>query len=111
MDVAEDVPEPQILFQRPGKIGVDHGGPSCVRDDTETDHQKPVVDRGRGNRLAGGYGDPLERDPARVLDDVLDGLISAETAERDYGVVIVAGSHVDAVATESARAARRIRAP
>ena len=36
---------------------------------------------------AGGYGDPLERDPARVLDDVLDGFISAETAERDYGVV------------------------
>ena len=37
--------------------------------------------------------------------------ISVETAERDYGVVIVAGSHVDAVTTESARAARRTRAP
>ena len=36
---------------------------------------------------------------------------SAETAERDYGVVIVAGDHVDAAATESARAARRTRAP
>ena len=58
---------------------------------------------------AGGYGDPLERDPARVLDDVLDGLISAETAQRDYGVVIVAGNHVDAAATESTRAARRVR--
>jgi N-methylhydantoinase B len=39
----------------------------------------------------GGYGDPLRRDPARVLDDVLDGMISAETALRDYGVVIEAG--------------------
>ena len=56
---------------------------------------------------AGGYGDPLELDPARVLDDVLDGFMSAETAKRDYGVVIVAGSQVDAEATEAARAARR----
>ena len=62
-------------------------------------------------RGAGGYGDPVERDSARVLDDMLDGFISAETEERDYGVVVVAGSHVDAVATESARAARRTRAP
>ena len=55
----------------------------------------------------GGYGDPLERDPAQVLDDVLDGLISAETAERDYAVVIAPGSRLDAAATEAARAARR----
>ena len=64
--------------------------------------------RGAGGR---GLRRPLERDPARVLDDVLDGFISAETAERNYGVVVVAGSHVDAVATESARAARRTPAP
>ena len=25
----------------------------------------------------GGYGDPLERDPAKVLDDVLDGFITS----------------------------------
>ena len=55
----------------------------------------------------GGYGDPLERDAAQVLDDVLDGLISAETAERDYGVVIAGGDTLDEAATEAARAARR----
>jgi N-methylhydantoinase B len=55
----------------------------------------------------GGYGDPLERAPAQVLDDVLDGFISAETAERDYGVVIAADNRVDAEATEAVRAARR----
>ena len=33
--------------------------------------------------------------------------ISAETADRDYGVVIAADHRVDAGATESARAARR----
>ena len=37
---------------------------------------------------AGGYGDPLERDPAAVLSDVLDGFTTIELAERDYGVVI-----------------------
>ena len=31
---------------------------------------------------AGGYGDPLERDPARVLDDVLDDYVSIEAAAR-----------------------------
>ncbi|WP_193175746.1 hydantoinase B/oxoprolinase family protein [Oricola nitratireducens] len=36
----------------------------------------------------GGYGDPLERDPAKVLDDVLDGFITPEHARDDYGVVL-----------------------
>ncbi len=36
----------------------------------------------------GGYGDPLERDPDGVLEDVLDRYISLESAGRDYGVVI-----------------------
>jgi N-methylhydantoinase B len=37
---------------------------------------------------AGGYGDPATRDPRRVLEDVLDGFISLETARQAYGVVI-----------------------
>ncbi|MCX6049249.1 MAG: hydantoinase B/oxoprolinase family protein [Chloroflexi bacterium] len=36
----------------------------------------------------GGYGDPFTRAPARVLDDVVDGYVSLEAAERDYGVVV-----------------------
>ena len=36
----------------------------------------------------GGWGDPLEREPDRVLDDVLDGFVSVEAAQRSYGVVI-----------------------
>lgn len=34
----------------------------------------------------GGYGDPRDRDRQAVVDDVLDGLITAEDAESDYGV-------------------------
>ena len=37
---------------------------------------------------SGSYGDPFEREPQRVLDDVLDDFITVEMAEKDYGVVI-----------------------
>jgi len=36
----------------------------------------------------GGYGDPLERDPQLVLEDVIDGLVSAMAAREVYGVVL-----------------------
>jgi N-methylhydantoinase B len=59
---------------------------------------------------AGGYGDPLERDPARVLEDVLDELVSVEAARRDYGVVVVGDDldrRVDERATRALRESRR----
>ncbi len=36
----------------------------------------------------GGHGDPFARDPERVLDDVREGIVSPEAAERDYGIVL-----------------------
>ena len=36
----------------------------------------------------GGYGDPLQRDPEAVLEDVMDRYVSLESARHDYGVVI-----------------------
>ena len=36
----------------------------------------------------GGYGDPFTRDPEAVLWDVIEGYVSMEAAERDYGVAI-----------------------
>jgi len=38
--------------------------------------------------MGGGYGDPKKRDPQAVLNDVLDGYVTRETAERVYGVAI-----------------------
>src|SRR5215472_5237778 len=52
----------------------------------------------------GGFGDPRERDPERVRDDVLDGLITAEQARRDYGVAVDANGTIDVAATERLRA-------
>jgi len=37
---------------------------------------------------AAGFGDPFERDPEMVLEDVLDEKITPEHAEREYGVAI-----------------------
>ncbi len=36
----------------------------------------------------GGHGDPRERDPALVLDDVADGLVTPERAREDYAVAV-----------------------
>ncbi len=55
----------------------------------------------------GGYGDPLERDPAAVARDVADGLVSPEAAAEDYGVVASDDGRVDWAATRELR--RRIR--
>ena len=54
----------------------------------------------------GGFGDPRTRDPQAVLDDVLDGLITAEEARRDYNVAIDAQGRLDLRETERLRAAR-----
>jgi len=54
----------------------------------------------------GGYGDPFARDPARVLEEVLDGLLTIGEARALYGVVIRDGA-VDEPATRSARAVPR----
>lgn len=57
----------------------------------------------------GGFGDPLERDPKRVLEDVADDYVSVERAARDYGVVVktidadTCDYEVDAAATKSLR--------
>jgi N-methylhydantoinase B len=60
---------------------------------------------------AGGYGDPLDREPARVLDDVLDDYVSVQAAREEYGVVIAGKGtalRVDAAATERLRARMRL---
>jgi N-methylhydantoinase B len=36
----------------------------------------------------GGFWNPLEREPEKVLADVRSGYVSLEAARRDYGVVI-----------------------
>jgi N-methylhydantoinase B len=56
----------------------------------------------------GGYGDPIDRDPALVLKDVTQGLVTDEPALEIYGVVIDdARTAVDEEATHAKRVAIR----
>lgn len=52
----------------------------------------------------GGWGDPLERNPEKVLRDVRNELVSMNSAREDYGVVIQSDSwSVDYNATQKLR--------
>ncbi len=68
----------------------------------------------KGNQAGGGgYGDPLERDPQRVLHDVLERYETRERAEAVYCVLLVEDEHgqmtVDAEGTRRLRAGQTVR--
>lgn len=70
-----------------------------------------IVKRGDVVRLetggGGGWGHPYDRETHQVLQDVLGGFVTRESARRDYGVVLAAdGRSVDEVATRSVRSDR-----
>jgi N-methylhydantoinase B len=55
----------------------------------------------------GGWGHPFDREPERVLADVLGGFVSRESAEREYGVMLSSdGRAVDQSATSRRRRSR-----
>ncbi|MFH1650733.1 MAG: hydantoinase B/oxoprolinase family protein [Chloroflexota bacterium] len=77
-------------------------------------HTMDIAHLGHGDvivtRTAGGsgWGNPLDRDIARVREDVREGVVSAQRAKDVYGVVIDPGTAVvDKAATEKLRAARK----
>jgi N-methylhydantoinase B len=55
----------------------------------------------------GGFGDPLEREPARVAADVAAGYLTRDQAARRYGVAIGSDGAVDASATAARRKSLR----
>ncbi len=57
----------------------------------------------------GGWGDPLEREPARVRWDVVEGLVSAKAARESYGVVLDARGECDDAGTQALRRDMRAR--
>ena len=73
----------------PNSLVVRYGGPSPRR--IECMANGVPHEPGEGFEYCygggGGFGDPLDRDPRAVLDDVLDELVSLRSANDDYGVV------------------------
>jgi len=88
---------------------------------TRVDHEGDVTERPaigpspllHGDRFVhelasgAGWGDAFSRDPAAVLGDVRNGLISRERALADYGVVVSPDETLDDAATTAERARRR----
>ena len=94
-----------------------HGGLAGAAGVVHTSLGTRLKSKGRqsvryGERLilelpgGGGYGSPLERDPGRVREDVLDGLVSHDAALSEYGVVLTDGLEVDHDATRKLRQQR-----
>lgn len=114
-----------MKYPMPGIAGGKPGAPNKLTirwgsdDPFVVEHTAEWVPMSAGQKInydyggGGGWGDPLERDPQAVLDDVLDEYVSVEGAARDYGVVL-RGSladltlEVDETATAELRAARRV---
>jgi N-methylhydantoinase B len=56
----------------------------------------------------GGYGNPLEREPLTVEEDVRNGYVSIEKARKDYGVVIDTSTlKVESEETDALRSRRK----
>ncbi len=98
---------------RPFQVVIDPGGPAEREVDALADAEP--VKAGEVIRIrttgGGGWGDPLQRDPALVVRDVVWEKVSREAALLDYGVVLtgsVEGGDLahDASATASERAGR-----
>jgi len=105
--------------QRIPPYGLFGGRPGALGRTVVNPETAPTVVHGKASREfdygdvvsfqqsgAGGYGDPLARDPARVLEDVRDDYVSIEAARAQYGVVI-AHDAVDEAATQTLRADTR----
>ena len=54
----------------------------------------------------GGYGDPLQRDPALVLGDLMEEKITVTRAREAYGVILDEHGMLDLNATRQERSAR-----
>ena len=75
---------------KPFQVTIDPGGPAEREVDALADAEP--VRAGELIRIrttgGGGWGDPLERDPALVVRDVVWRKVSPEAALADYGVVL-----------------------
>jgi N-methylhydantoinase B len=107
-----------------GCAGGSHGRPGAIWINPDTPEAKRLPTRYadyplRANDVfrldtpgGGGYGDPLARDPERVLADIREGIVSSEAAERDYGVVVAPLGNscvLDREATQARRAQMRAK--
>jgi N-methylhydantoinase B/oxoprolinase/acetone carboxylase alpha subunit len=94
---------------KPAQTAFVIGWPGTPREQVFTERGNLIGPFQSGERISahssggGGWGDPFERDPQLVERDVRLEYISAQDAERDYGVVIAMDGTVDQAATAERR--------
>ena len=101
---------------RPGR-----GGANWIKTPEDTEWQKlpstrQMVSPGTVIRAettgGGGWGNPFEREPERVLNDVINHYISRQAAREDYGIVLIDGEdRVDLAASQTLRAEKKAATP
>lgn len=95
-----------LIGPKVGRLEITRGGETAIITENVIETIQPGERAANKNPGGGGFGDPFERDVARVVEDVRDGLVSLEGARVDYGVVITDRETlvVDEAATAAARA-------
>lgn len=110
----------RFKYSQAGVLDAKPAQPSTAVRNPGTDQEQAMFSKMAGLRLkkdeviswrlagGGGWGDPYERDAARVREDAVQGYISVAAAERDYGVVLDTATLVlDEQATDARRAAAK----
>ncbi len=90
----------RFKYSSPGLFNAKPARPSRAVLNPDTPDERPLTSKVAGLKLkkgdliswdmagGGGWGDPRERDPERVRQDVIDGYASLEAARADYAVAI-----------------------
>lgn len=91
-----------------GNVGIMLSGSPQETIVTEINFEDPPLENGQAALVdicgGGGWGDPLQRDPKLVLEDVINEYVSSEGARDDYGVVVnIEAGTVDVSATHQER--------
>jgi N-methylhydantoinase B len=106
----------RFKFSSPGIFGAKPARPSAAFLKRNGAATRALTSKVAGLRLqkgdllsmefagGGGWGDPLQREPERVRQDVVRGYVSLKSAREDYGVALTPDLSVDVDATAKLRA-------
>ncbi len=96
-----------MVEKKVGRLEITRNGGTEIITDNVIETINPGEIAANLNPGGGGFGNPFERDPLKVVEDIRNGLVSVEGARLDYGVIISDPETltVDQAATTKTRAA------
>ena len=96
-----------MIEKKVGRLEITRGGETQIIKENVIETIQPGEIAANMNPGGGGFGNPYERDPLNVVEDVRNGLVSIEGARQDYGVIIADSEtlDVDEAATADMRSA------